>query len=187
MQAAADSYVQVILAGETPYQIVWASEAWLKLCGYTTEQACGQTLALIEGPLTSAASAEQLMRAIRAGNPTKVPIVHHARGGRAFSHTLRIEPLKDSLGMVQCFQVTSADVQMLKDGDGPSPAEQQQYTSPEHGEGGDQQASKAAAADGEPRLELDEMLEWLDSGSGPRPSGMSRTSSMTKMADAEGQ
>ena len=42
-----------------------------------------------------------------------------------------------------------------------SPAEQQQYTSPEHGEGGDQQASKAAAADGEPRLELDEMLEWL--------------------------
>ena len=29
-QAAADSYVQIILASDPPYRIVWASEAWLR-------------------------------------------------------------------------------------------------------------------------------------------------------------
>jgi PAS domain-containing protein len=47
--------VQVILSGEAPYQIVWASEAWLKLVGYPNDEACGKTLQLVEGPLTSQA------------------------------------------------------------------------------------------------------------------------------------
>jgi hypothetical protein len=32
-------------------------------------------------------------------------MIYHARSGRAFSHEMRVEPLKDSLGLVQCFQV----------------------------------------------------------------------------------
>ena len=47
--------MQVILSGEAPYQIVWASEAWLKLVGYPNDEACGKTLQLVEGPLTSQA------------------------------------------------------------------------------------------------------------------------------------
>ena len=65
--------MQVILSGEAPYQIVWASEAWLKLVGYPNDEACGKTLQLVEGPLTSQASVDQLTRAIRAGNAVKVP------------------------------------------------------------------------------------------------------------------
>merc|ERR1719331_2317495 len=101
MQAAADSYVQVILSGEAPYQIVWASEAWLKLVGYPNDEACGKTLKLVEGPLTSQASVDVLMSAIRGGRALKTPMIHHARSGRAFSHEMRVEPLKDSLGLVQ--------------------------------------------------------------------------------------
>ena len=97
--------MQVILSGEAPYQIVWASEAWLKLVGYPNDEACGKTLQLVEGPLTSQASVDQLTRAIRGGNAVKVPMIYHARSGRAFSHEMRVEPLKDSLGLVQCFQV----------------------------------------------------------------------------------
>ena len=52
MQAEADSYVQVITAGEEPFQIVWASEAWLTLCEYTAPQVLGHTFALINGPQT---------------------------------------------------------------------------------------------------------------------------------------
>ena len=73
--------MQVILSGEAPYQIVWASEAWLKLVGYPNDEACGKTLQLVEGPLTSQASVDQLTRAIRAGNAVKVPMTHHARSG----------------------------------------------------------------------------------------------------------
>jgi len=153
MQAAADSYVQVILSGEAPYQIVWASEAWLKLCGYPNHEACGKTLQLVEGPLTSQDTVARLMEAMRTGVALKAPIVYHARSGRAFSHEIRVEPLKDSQGLVQCFQVTSADVQILSaDGSAPcAPAD-------------------AAKGEGDARLEIDEMLEWLDSGAAQRPS-----------------
>ena len=148
--------MQVILSGEAPYQIVWASEAWLKLVGYPSDEACGKTLELIEGPLTSQASTEQLMRAIRAGQAIKMSIVYHARSGRAFSHEMRVEPLKDSLGLVQCFQVTSAEVQFLKAESVPG-----QYScSPTPGKAGKGEAGK----EGDARLEIDEMLEWLDNG-----------------------
>jgi hypothetical protein len=45
------------------------------------------------------------MTAIRAGQALKTQMIYHARSGRAFSHEMRVEPLKDSLGLVQCFQV----------------------------------------------------------------------------------
>jgi hypothetical protein len=165
MQAAADSYVQVILSGEAPYQIVWASEAWLKLVGYPNDEACGKTLQLVEGPLTSQASVDLLTRAIRAGNALKVPMIYHARSGRAFSHEMRVEPLKDSLGLVQCFQVTSAQVQFLRP-EAPLPG-QYSFTEPSPSETEPpppMSASGLGAGKGDGRLEIDEMLEWLDSG-----------------------
>jgi len=35
-------------------------------------------------------------------------MINHTRTGRPFSHTLRVEPLRDSQGRVQCFQATSS-------------------------------------------------------------------------------
>ena len=115
--------MQVILSGEAPYQIVWASEAWLKLVGYSNDEACGKTLKLVEGPLTRQAAVDQLTRAIRAGSAARVAMIYHARSGRAFSHEMRVEPLKDSLGLVQCFQVTSAEVHFLGELGKPAEAE----------------------------------------------------------------
>ena len=175
--------MQVILSGEAPYQIVWASEAWLKLVGYSNDEACGKTLKLVEGPLTSQASVEQLTRAIRAGSAVRVAMTYHARSGRAFSHEMRVEPLKDSLGLVQCFQVTSAEVHFLKAEAAPGQyplTEPAPLTAPPEPEpepstsaaplgggglGGGVGKGDAPGA-GSGRFEIDEMLEWLDSGTG---------------------
>jgi hypothetical protein len=110
MQREADAYVQVITAGEEPFQIVWASEAWLKLCEYESPQVLGHTLELIQGQLTSRTAVDQLMGAIRIGQPVTLAMINHTRTGKAFSHTLRVEPLRDSRGNVQCFQATSAAI-----------------------------------------------------------------------------
>ena len=48
------------------------------------------------------------MDAIRAGRALKTHMIYHARSGRAFSHEMRVEPLKDSRGLVQCFQARPA-------------------------------------------------------------------------------
>jgi len=110
MQREADSYVQVITAGEEPCQIVWASEAWLRLCEYTSPQVLGHTLELIQGPLTDRHSVTSLMNAIRRGDPCTLSMINHTRTGKPFSHTLRVEPLRDSQGRVQCFQATSSNI-----------------------------------------------------------------------------
>jgi len=110
LQREADSYVQVITAGEEPCQIVWASEAWLSLCEYTSPQVLGHTLEIIQGPLTDRQSVSSLMDAIRKGDPVTLSMINHTRTGKPFSHTLRVEPLRDSRGNVQCFQATSSNI-----------------------------------------------------------------------------
>jgi len=113
MTCDADRYVQVITSGEEPFQIVWASEAWLQLCEFTMGQVLGQTLDLIQGPLTTRTSLNQLMNSIRHGHAVSLSMVNHTRTGKAFSHTLRVEPLRDSQGKVQCFQATSSNIDFL--------------------------------------------------------------------------
>jgi len=113
MSCEADRYIQVITSGDEPFQIVWASEAWLHLCEYETGQVLGHTLELIQGPLTTRTSLGQLMGAIRAGDPISLSMVNHTRTGKAFSHMLRVEPLRDSRGAVQCFQATSSNIEFL--------------------------------------------------------------------------
>lgn len=113
MACDADRYVQVITSGEAPFQIVWASEAWLQLCEYAMGQVLGHTLEIIQGPLTTRTSVTQLMGAIRTGEPISLSMVNHTRTGKAFLHTLRVEPLRDSRGHVQCFQATSSNIEFL--------------------------------------------------------------------------
>ena len=115
MQAAAESYVQVIASREEPFQIVWASHAWLKLCEFeSSEQVLGRTLDIIQGPLTSCDAVVELMLAIRKAEPVTLTMVNHTRSGMPFSQMLRVEPLRDSQGFVQCFQVTSSNIEMLQ-------------------------------------------------------------------------
>lgn len=70
----------------------------------------GHTLELIQGPQTCKAAVQTLMDAIRRGEPVSVPMINHTRTGKPFSHTLRVEPLRDSRGRVQCFQATSSNI-----------------------------------------------------------------------------
>ena len=117
-QADADRYIQVITSAEKPYPIVFASQAWLRLCEYSSQQkVIGQTLDILRGALTTDESMETLMGAISDAKPISLSMVSYTCSQRAFSHNVRVEPLRDSLGKLHCFQVTSTGVQML-DADG---------------------------------------------------------------------
>lgn len=116
MSCEADRYVQVITSGQDPFTIVWASEAWLQLCEYGMGQVLGQTLEIIQGPLTTRTSLNQLMGAIRSGESVSLSMVNHTRTGKAFSHTLRVEALRNSSGEVQCFQATSSNIEFVDPG-----------------------------------------------------------------------
>lgn len=170
MQRAADAYEQIILSSEPPYRIVWASEAWLRLTEHQNETACGRTPEILQGPQTPPAAFAHLMNAIRGGQPATLTLISHTRSGRPFSHLLRVEPLKDSLGLVQCFQATSSEVQFKDEPPRSSPAEADAPAPPASPPRG--AAAEALAqtpqADAE-SLEIGEMLDWLDAGSAQKP------------------
>jgi len=71
----------------------------------------GRTLELIQGPQTTRESVEKLMGAIRSAEAVTPSMINSTRTGKAFSHTLRVEPLRDSAGNVQCFQATSSNIE----------------------------------------------------------------------------
>jgi len=111
--AAAEEVVQVITGSEAPYPIMWASRAWLNLCGFEAREVVGQTLSVIQGPLTLRSAVEKIMSATGAGGPTSVSLMNHTKSGAPFSHTLRIEPLRDSAGELRCFQASSTNIKQL--------------------------------------------------------------------------
>lgn len=114
MQAAADEYVQVITSAMAPFQIVFASAAWMSLCEFESQaDVIGQTLEIIEGPLTQRNRGEQLLGAIRTGQPCSLNMTHHTRSGKPFSHDVRLEPLRDSTGKLHCYQATSSNIVLL--------------------------------------------------------------------------
>jgi hypothetical protein len=41
----------VLTRAQAPYPIVWASEGWLDVCGYSAAEIIGMTMKLIQGPL----------------------------------------------------------------------------------------------------------------------------------------
>jgi len=86
----------------------------MSLCEYSNqEEVLGQTLDLLDGPLTQRDRAEDLMGSIRDGRPCSLNITHHTRTGKPFSHDVRLEPLRDSQGKLHCFQATSSNIVML--------------------------------------------------------------------------
>jgi hypothetical protein len=114
MQAAADEYVQVITSAASPFEIIFASAAWLSLCEFEAQShVIGQTLQLVEGPLTQHRQVERLEEAMRSGATCALRLTHHTRTGRPFSHDVRLEPLRDSSGKLHCFQATSSNILML--------------------------------------------------------------------------
>jgi len=114
MQAAADEYVQVITSAAAPFAIIFASAAWLSLCEFDAQsQVIGETLQLVEGPLTQRQQAERLDEAMRNGCTCALRLTHHTRSGKPFSHDVRLEPLRDSSGKLHCFQATSSNILML--------------------------------------------------------------------------
>jgi len=119
-----DGSVMVVLSREAPHALVWASHAWRQLY-LGGEQGGGagaatsfsifgqQLLQLLQGPLTAPSTADALADALRSATTTTLPMISYTRAGRPFSQLVRVEPLLDANGAVQCFQLTSSDIHFV--------------------------------------------------------------------------
>ena len=84
----------VLTSARAPYPIVWASEGWLELCGFSATEIVGRDLKLIQGPGTDRLAITKLMDAVRSGSELhELTLVNYTKEKQPFRHTLSMVPL----------------------------------------------------------------------------------------------
>ena len=112
--APPDAGFCVVTSAVAPFAVVWASEAWLSLCGFGADDIVGRTLSLIQGPATDLRAVEFLMSCARASVPCdNVRLVNYGKDKRPFVHKLAMAVVRDAHGAPEFLKATSTDVQRL--------------------------------------------------------------------------
>ena len=109
----------VLTRAQAPYPIVWASEGWLDVCGYSAAETIGMTLKLIQGPGTDRKAIGRLMEAVRAQTAVEdIPLINYDKRGQPFQHLLSVQPVfeKGLHAPPTLYRATSTDTRSLSCG-----------------------------------------------------------------------
>nr|AML77962.1 putative LOV domain-containing protein [Dunaliella salina] len=80
--------------------IVFVSEPFLKLTGYSREQVVGRNCRFLQGPGTSAAEVQKIRDAMASEKPVTVTLLNYTADGKPFWNLLHVAPIRDAGGQV---------------------------------------------------------------------------------------
>lgn len=80
--------------------IVYASDAFLKMTGYTRNEVLGQNCRFLDGPDTDATIICQITESIRSERACSVRIMSYRKDGCTFSNFLHISPIRNASGKI---------------------------------------------------------------------------------------
>ncbi|KAK3022904.1 hypothetical protein RJ639_046448 [Escallonia herrerae] len=83
--------------------IVYASDAFLKLTGYTRREALGQNCRFLSGPNTDCSVQYQIKESIRTGQGCTVCILNYRKDTSSFWNFLHISPVRNASGKIAYF------------------------------------------------------------------------------------
>jgi len=90
--------------------IVWSSDEFGKLTGYSREEVCGRNCRFLQGPRTNPKSVEAVRRAIRDKYEASVVLLNYRKDGSTFWNRFFIAPLRDARGRITFFVGVQTDV-----------------------------------------------------------------------------
>lgn len=125
---AATSCSVVVTDATVPrHPVLYANPAFRLLTGYADEDVLGQSLALLNGPLTDRAVIEKIAMAIQDGRACRVLVRHYRKNGTPFWNEVTLSPVKNRAGVVSEYIWVMSDVtqrqqaeEALKDSHDPS-------------------------------------------------------------------
>ncbi|KAG2444065.1 hypothetical protein HYH02_009008 [Chlamydomonas schloesseri] len=90
--------------------IVFASDAFLELTGYSREEVLGRNCRFLQGPGTDRATVDQIRAAIKEGSELTVRILNYTKSGKAFWNMFTLAPMRDQDGHARFFVGVQVDV-----------------------------------------------------------------------------
>lgn len=96
--------------------IVFASDGFCKLTGYSKEEILGHNCRFLQGPETEPAVVDELRQAIAKGERCSVRILNYRKDGQKFWNYLTIAPVYNSAGSVVKYIGVQVDVSQETDG-----------------------------------------------------------------------
>lgn len=104
---------RVITTSTSPFQIVAVNRAWEGLCGFTSHEAVGQTLGLLQGNDTNLQTLESLSVTASKGFASTTVLKNYNKDGDMFKNRLRIQPLDDGtlLGVLEKIDDSDDDLE----------------------------------------------------------------------------
>lgn len=85
---------RIITEAVPPFRVVFANEAWTRLCGWRADEVLGaEGLAFMQGEGTDRAQLRELATAVAAGNRIQLQLLNYKKGGAPFINQLTVTPL----------------------------------------------------------------------------------------------
>lgn len=108
-----EDFVIITKAGSQPgdrQTIVYVNDAFVRITGYSQQDALGRSPGFLQGPRTDAATVEKVNRAIALPRPIRAEILNYARDGREYWVDMSIAPIVGSDGRATHFVATGRDI-----------------------------------------------------------------------------
>lgn len=91
-------------------EIVYVNDAFVKLSGYSREEAIGKSPRILQSHETDAATKTTIRKALQKQEPVRVTIKNYSKSGESYWLDLSIMPLKNDEGVVTHFMAIERDV-----------------------------------------------------------------------------
>ncbi|WP_366554948.1 hybrid sensor histidine kinase/response regulator [Aquibaculum sediminis] len=96
-------------------RIVYVNDAFVRITGYSQEEAIGQTPRMLQGPGTQREALDRIRQAVESTQPVRVELLNYTKAGETIWLECDIIPLFDETGAVTHFVAVERDVTQRKE------------------------------------------------------------------------
>ncbi len=97
-------------ASESELPIIYVNEAWVRMTGYSLEEAIGRNSRFLQGPATDRPTLQRMRQCLREGQVFRGEILNYRKDGTSFWNDLEIRPVRGDENVITHYVGTCTDV-----------------------------------------------------------------------------